>query len=308
MNKLNEKIIANTFKLYKRDKLISEAMELENEIANKSTLKFNLAKKLKQEKKDLSKLEKSTLASLITKINLSNNAIREKEKTLILKSMIDYKQCCSELERLQYDYDRIQVEINDSKSLLKENEMLIKEKEKELQGDSLIVYMKCKDTIDERYKENEIIMNIINTANKVMKSLAGLMSFFELKLEGKTTALYSNPMMSNVVHVLQLDECQKEINSIEMIYEQLVKDLYRIMIEDIDLIDYKKLMSLKEYIYEDSFDYNEIYNKLLEKYTETFTLNAKIRNIVSDLSFKYARNIYEINDCKDKIIEIISIN
>ncbi len=286
---------------------------LENKIkATKEELKleqkklYDLTRNLEKEKKDVEKLKKLSLSSIIALIKGNKEEKLSKENQEYVIAKIKFDEVARRVKNLEEDIIKEEFRLSDLKDIEKEYDKLIKEKLeylKKFSDKNIREELGKKDNkINELIKENkeiqeakvvgENIKEAINEAKNNLKSAKNL----------GVWDMMGGDFLSSMMKQEKINKASRNFEKISYLLSTFNKELKDI---NISSIDFSSMTIVFDIFFDNIFTDISVQNKIAEAKEKVIILEKQINDIVSRLDRDYLSNKREIHILREEYNDLV---
>ncbi|MEG0313702.1 MAG: hypothetical protein RR646_00355 [Erysipelotrichaceae bacterium] len=305
MQELNKNILEAEFNIHHRDKLQLEAKNLEIEITELKLRIKNIRNSIEASELDVLMLEKISVKNILSSFNGRKKDSLKREEANSCRNILDYKQLQTDLEYLEFDYNRVLSELDTLSDTEVIYNNLIATKRKEINGTANEEIFKLENLLVSLNAKNENIEATINAGNKVVQGLNKALDSLKLTEESSKVDYIQKGIFANFAKNGNIEDAQRELSSIKGDLNNFKKQILTVDSLFMKDIEIEQLPKLSDYIFDDVYTDRMVNAKIASACGYLLEINANVKRMLHYLKMIYEKNQYQYDSCKDEINKII---
>ncbi|MGG7176899.1 hypothetical protein ACQPU1_04850 [Clostridium paraputrificum] len=309
-NEINTKIKECKEEMILRNTLEKKLGIIQDSLDIKKRLLEVLKKNLDKEFKDVERLEKMSMANILSTILRNKEEKLYKEEQEYLEAKLRYQECLEVVNGYENDIDSIKLRIKNIDNYEEQYEKLIKEK-----------YELIKSLDKEKKEKLQVLENLLEIDTKERREVleaitAGKECFSIIRNAGEaldsakswgTYDMIGGGVMSSIVKHDKLDTARKELNKLGYSIGRLNMELSDIdMVLAIDDLTFDSSTYAFDVFFDNIFTDMSVQDKIKDSLSKIRRLENRVNNLINQLEekeLKVSESICRLNDEIYSLIE-----
>ncbi len=262
---------------------------------------YDLTQKLAKEKKDVEKLQKLSLSSIIASIKGNKEEQLSKENHEYVIAKIKFDEVARRVKNLEEDIIREEFRLNDLKEIENEYDNLIKEKLeylKKFSDKNIREELAKKDNkITELIKENKEIQEANIVGEKIKKAIKEAIETIKSAENLGIWDIAGGDFLSSMMKQDKINKANKDFEKITYLLSSFNKELKDV---NISSVQFSSRTIVFDIYFDNIFTDISVQKKIVEAKENIIAVQKQVEDIISRLSREYLSNEKEINVLKEE--------
>lgn len=268
------------------DRLQGKLEDIEINIRKKQSILQSLEDNMVKELKDVDKLQKLSISSLLYTLMFKKDEMLYKEQKEYIEAKSKVEECTKELNTLIEEKEYVEGEIEKLGNVEKEYQELFREKENfiksNLPEDNKRI-LELSEDISSNKSEIKELREAINEGENLYHALENLMESLNGARNWGTVDMLGGGLLSTHLKHEHIDEARDYMSEVKKYlgrFQRELKDVYSE--EDLD-INIGNLATFADYFFDSFFVDWYVQSSISEALSNTSTLKVRIEDIIKDL-------------------------
>ena len=309
-NEINTKIKECKEEMILRDTLEKKLETIQKSLNIKKMLLDVLKKNLDKEFKDVERLEKLSMANILSTILRNREEKLYKEEQEYLEAKLKYQECLEVVNGYENDMDSIKLRLENIDNYEEQYEELIKEKYeliKSFDKEKKEKLQVLENLLEIDTKERREIVEAITAAKECLSIIKNASKELDSAKSWGTYDMIGGGVMSSIAKHDKIDTARKELNKLGYSIGRLNMELSDIdMILAIDDITFDSSTYAFDIFFDNIFTDMSVQGKINDSLSKIRRLENTVNNLITQLydkELKVSESIYRLNDEIYSLIE-----
>ena len=306
MQAVNEKLEKIKGKIALKKILENKLKAIRQELEFEQKKLYELTEKLAKEKKDVEKLQKLSLSSIIASIKGNKDEQLSKENHEYVIAKVKFDEVVRLVKNLEEDIIREEFRLNDLKNIENEYNSLIKEKLEYLKrfSDNNIreELAKKDDKINELVKENKEIEEAKIAGENIIDAIKEAKNTIKSAEDLGVWDIAGGDFLTSMMKQEKIDKANREFEKITYLLSKFNKELKDI---NISSIEFSSRTIAFDIYFDNIFTDISVQNKIVEAKENIIDIERQVNDLINRLDRDYLSNDREIHVLKEEYSVLI---
>ncbi|RKQ35520.1 hypothetical protein [Oceanobacillus halophilus] len=285
-NRIREQLIQVKSDLRRKNKWEMQKSDYENELADVEKFISDLTNQLKEEKKDVEKLEGTSISGLFHSLFGNKDEKIEKEKQEVVAVQVELEEAKKTKKELEQSLKDIQYELEKLDNIEQSYQQLFDEKERMIKHSNSSQASKLYELSEEEGDVKAYLLELeeaITAGNRVTYDLESALSSLDSAANWGTLDMFGGGMISGLAKHGSIDEATAAIHRAQTSMRYFQKELLDVQ-EELDIhIDITGMLKFADFFLDGIFVDYMVQNKINESRDQVQSKKSEVERIIRNL-------------------------